>query len=119
MGPTGQLIVFSCLPVPRNESHAMAAPCRFCTLDHERILHQSTLAVAFGDSFPVSEGHCLVIPRRHIASFFDATEDEQREMMRLLGEARASINESHAPAGFNIGINDGAAAGQSIPHLHI
>jgi len=97
----------------------MTPSCRFCTLDHERILHQSALAVAFGDSFPVSAGHCLVIPRRHIASLFDATEDEQREMMRLLGAARTAINAAHAPAGFNIGINDGPAAGQSIPHLHI
>jgi diadenosine tetraphosphate (Ap4A) HIT family hydrolase len=93
--------------------------CLFCELGRERILHQSALAVVFADSFPVSAGHCLVVPRRHVASWFDATEDERREMIRLLDQARVSINEAHAPAGFNIGINDGPAAGQSIPHLHV
>ena len=93
--------------------------CLFCKLDRQRILHQSPLAVVCPDSFPVSAGHCLVIPRRHIASLFDATEDEQRDMLQLLGEARNGIQKAHAPAGFNIGINDGPAAGQSIPHLHI
>lgn len=98
---------------------AQRKACLFCELGRERILHQSALAVVFADSFPVSVGHCLVVPRRHVASWFEATEEEQREMIRLLGQARASISEVHAPAGFNIGINDGPAAGQSIPHLHV
>lgn len=93
--------------------------CLFCELGRERILHQSALAVVFADSFPVSTGHCLVVPRRHVTSWFEATEDERREMIGLLDQARVSIREVHAPAGFNIGINDGPAAGQSIPHLHI
>ena len=98
---------------------AQRESCLFCNLDRQRILHQSVLAVVCPDSFPVSAGHCLVIPRRHVASLFEATEDEEREMLRLLGEARVSINKTHAPAGFTIGINEGPAAGQSIPHLHI
>jgi diadenosine tetraphosphate (Ap4A) HIT family hydrolase len=107
--------------IDRNETPVMAQhkACLFCELGGERILHQSALAVVFADSFPVSVGHCLVVPRRHVASLFGTTEDEQREMLRLLSEARASIQKAHAPAGFNIGINDGPAAGQSIPHLHI
>jgi len=98
---------------------AQSETCLFCRLDRQRILHQSALAVVCPDSFPVSAGHCLVIPRRHIASLFEATEEEQREMLRLLNEARNSTQKAHAPDGFNIGINDGPAAGQSIPHLHI
>src|SRR5438552_7492833 len=108
-------------PIPRTRSPPMMQreSCLFCNLDRQRILHQSVLAVVCPDSFPVSAGHCLVIPRRHIASLFEATEDEQREMLRLLGGARVSLTKTHAPGGFTIGINDGPAAGQSIPHLHI
>ena len=85
-----------------NETPVMAQrkACLFCELGRERILHQSALAVVFADSFPVSIGHCLVVPRRHVASLFGTTEDEQREMLRLLSEARASIQKAHAPGRF-------------------
>ena len=66
------------------------------------------------DAFPVSEGHCLIIPRRHVGSWFDTTEKERRDMIRLLDEARDFVRQLHDPAGFNIGINDGTAAGQTV-----
>lgn len=91
----------------------------FCTLPRERILAESDLAVCVLDAFPVSLGHSLVIPKRHVASFFDVTEVERHALLSLLDEARIMLNHQHAPDGFNIGINDGVAAGQTVLHLHI
>jgi diadenosine tetraphosphate (Ap4A) HIT family hydrolase len=97
----------------------MGASCPFCTFNASRVLDQSALAVTLTDGFPVSPGHCLVVPRRHIASWFDATECERAEMLALLDAARLLVQQAHRPDGFNIGINDGKAAGQTVPHLHV
>lgn len=94
-------------------------PCPFCNAAATRILHASPLALALADSYPVNPGHALIVPRRHVASWFDASDDERREMLAMLDQARASITRSRDPGGFTIGINDGAAAGQTVPHLHI
>ena len=94
-------------------------PCPFCNAAPSRVLHASPLALALTDSYPVSPGHALIVPRRHVASFFDVTDDERREMLGLLDLARATIRRLHDPGGFNIGINDGPAAGQTVPHLYI
>jgi len=67
----------------------------------------------------VSPGHTLIIPRRHIASFFEVTEEEQTDLMALLLQARVDLDQALRPAGYNVGINDGPAAGQTVPHLHI
>lgn len=71
------------------------------------------------DAFPVSPGHSLVIPKRHIGSYFETTEAERRDMQALLEAAKTGIESELLPQGFNIGINDGAAAGQTVPHLHM
>jgi diadenosine tetraphosphate (Ap4A) HIT family hydrolase len=97
----------------------MSEHCPFCQIDRARILSASALAVAIADAFPLNPGHCLVIPRRHVGSWFDTTDEERREMLARLDEARAGIQRSHDPAGFNIGINDGVAAGQTVSHLHV
>jgi diadenosine tetraphosphate (Ap4A) HIT family hydrolase len=76
-------------------------------------------AVAIRDGFPVSEGHTLIIPKRHIGSLFEATAEEQAALFDLLGFARQQLLEELKPDGFNIGINDGSAAGQTVMHLHI
>lgn len=76
-------------------------------------------ATAIYDGFPVSPGHCLIIPKRHIASFFEATKEEQSALLNLLAEMQDVLVKERNPDGFNIGINDGAAAGQTIMHLHI
>ena len=94
-------------------------PCSFCTLPRERLVFESELAFVIRDGFPVSPGHTLVIPRRHVGSFFEITPDEQAAMLKLLNLARIEIGQQFKPEGFNIGINDGAAAGQTIAHLHI
>ena len=94
-------------------------PCPFCNAAPSRVLHATPLALALTDSYPVNPGHALIVPRRHVASWFDVDADERREMLALLDEARAAIGRTHHPGGFNIGINDGAAAGQTVPHVHI
>ncbi|WP_436037681.1 HIT family protein [Variovorax paradoxus] len=71
------------------------------------------------DGFPVSPGHSLVIPKRHIGSFFETSPQERAALLELLDQAQAAAATEFHPDGFNIGINDGAAAGQTVPHLHI
>jgi diadenosine tetraphosphate (Ap4A) HIT family hydrolase len=93
--------------------------CPFCTLPRERILGENDHALWIRDGFPVSPGHSLVIPRRHTGSFFDTSNAERNALLALLDEAKAAAAAEFAPAGFNIGINDGPAAGQTVPHLHI
>ncbi len=93
--------------------------CPFCTLPPERIRLGSARAFVIDDGFPVSPGHALIIPRRHVASLFELDHDEQRELHALLTRARSRLLKERRPDGFNIGINDGVAAGQTVMHLHI
>ena len=71
------------------------------------------------DGFPVSPGHALLVPRRHVATWFDATDDERAELLAGIEHAREAIERRHGPAGFNVGMNLGEAAGQTVPHLHV
>ncbi len=75
--------------------------------------------VGIWDGYPVSPGHALLIPRRHIATWFDATRKEQQGLMAAVDAAKAAIEKQHRPDGYNIGINSGVAAGQTIHHLHV
>jgi diadenosine tetraphosphate (Ap4A) HIT family hydrolase len=93
--------------------------CLFCAIAPEEILIARPLAVARRDLFPVSRGHTLIIPRRQVCSFFETTAEERREMMELIDEAKAALDREHRPDAYNIGINDGVAAGQTVMHLHI
>lgn len=93
--------------------------CPFCNLDKSRVILANDHAIAFHDGFPVTPGHTLIVPKRHIASFFEATRDEQTALLDLLAEMRQLLLAELSPDGFNIGINDGAAAGQTVMHLHI
>ncbi len=85
----------------------MKKPCLFCAIPPEQILIDGPIAVAARDSYPVSKGHTLIIPRRHVASFFETTEEERRAMMKLLDEMKAMLDREHKPDGYNIGINNG------------
>jgi diadenosine tetraphosphate (Ap4A) HIT family hydrolase len=91
--------------------------CPFC--GDPRIILENELAVVHYDSYPVSEGHCLVTPRRHVAEYFQATAAEKAAIWELVDELKPLIDRDFSPDGYNIGVNIGAAAGQSIPHLHI
>jgi diadenosine tetraphosphate (Ap4A) HIT family hydrolase len=94
-------------------------PCPFCNLDANRILAEDELTVVYRDGFPVSLGHAVIIPRRHFATLFEATEAEQAALLKALAQAKTTIDHHHQPDGYNIGINHGAAGGQTVPHLHI
>lgn len=93
--------------------------CPFCALNPASITIENTHAVVILDGFPVSPGHTLIVPKRHIASLFEASEDERSALFSLLADARQLLIEERMPDGFNIGINDGIAAGQTVMHLHI
>ena len=97
----------------------MQKSCPFCFPSTERIFHVGDLVLGLWDGFPVSPGHALLITRRHISTWFEATAEEQQELLAATEIAKRAIEAEHAPDGFNIGINVGAAAGQTIPHLHI
>jgi diadenosine tetraphosphate (Ap4A) HIT family hydrolase len=97
----------------------MSAPCPFCALPASRIVLAHDLAVVIRDVFPVWSGHTLIIPRRHIGSFFDVTDDERKGMLQLLDAAKVGLDDEFHPDGYNVGINDGQAAGQTVLHLHI
>jgi diadenosine tetraphosphate (Ap4A) HIT family hydrolase len=93
--------------------------CVFCSLPPDRIIDSNDLAVVIRDGFPISSGHTLIIPKRHVGSFFEISSEERNAMLALLDKAAALLKEELAPPGFNIGINDGPAAGQTVPHLHM
>jgi diadenosine tetraphosphate (Ap4A) HIT family hydrolase len=97
----------------------MSADCLFCKLPPERIWMATKHALAFNDNYPISEGHTLVIPIRHFASIYDLSEEEQTNLWALAGRVRHTLVEKLHPDGFNIGVNDGTAAGQTIAHAHI
>ena len=93
-------------------------PCLFCK-DPRGVSLERELAYSARDSYAVSPGHTLVIPKRHVASFFDLTPEEIHACMDLITEERTRLDEEFKPDGYNIGVNVGPAAGQSIFHVHI
>jgi len=93
-------------------------PCLFCT-DAKGVSLQNELAYSARDSYAVSPGHSVVIPRRHVADFFDLTPEEIAACMALIQAEKKLIDAEFKPDGYNIGVNVGQAAGQSIYHVHI
>jgi diadenosine tetraphosphate (Ap4A) HIT family hydrolase len=93
--------------------------CIFCDWSSREILVEDEHAVAFFDAFPVNPGHVLIVPKKHVADYFDLEPALQQACMKLLNQAKVLIQERYNPDGFNIGINAGAAAGQTIFHVHL
>jgi len=93
--------------------------CPFCSLPQSRVIDSSPLGLVIRDAFPISPGHTLIIPKRHVGSFFDLEADERAELLALLCQAKVVADKEFSPQAYNIGINDGAAAGQTVPHLHL
>jgi diadenosine tetraphosphate (Ap4A) HIT family hydrolase len=93
--------------------------CYFCSLPEERISFETELTMIIRDGYPISEGHTLIIPKRHVASIFEATIEEQIDIFSSLDKAKKQLDENLNPDGYNIGINDGISAGQTVMHLHI
>ena len=96
-----------------------AGPCPFCPPRSDEILLERPLAFLQRDKRPLTKGHALIIPRRHVATFFETTPEERVAMLELLDEAKMILDREHRPDGYNVGINDGAAAGQTVMHVHV
>jgi diadenosine tetraphosphate (Ap4A) HIT family hydrolase len=97
----------------------MSPICPFCNKDAEKVWLEQDGAQALWDAFPVTEGHTLVIPKRHAVSLFDLSPEEQAALWRLVAEVRSQLLEKFQPAGFNVGLNDGRVAGQTVMHAHV
>ena len=94
--------------------------CIFCELEAERIISENELCVAIKDAFPVTEHHTLVIPKRHVSDYFELYQPERNAIDQMLHEQRQSIlGQDDKVTGFNIGINAGASAGQTVFHVHV
>jgi diadenosine tetraphosphate (Ap4A) HIT family hydrolase len=94
-----------------------AIDCELCS--RPDVLLENELAYVRHDSNALGRGHVLVIPKRHVASFFDMTAEEQAAVLALLTGIQKSIQKQHSPDGYNIGVNVGKAAGQSRMHVHL
>lgn len=91
--------------------------CPFC--HPVGVLIGNDLAYVKLDKFPVNPGHLLIIPRRHVADFFLTTEEERAAMLSLLDKAKLYLDGKHTPAGYNVGVNVGEVAGQTVMHVHL
>ncbi|SMC62358.1 HIT family protein [Polynucleobacter kasalickyi] len=97
----------------------MTKECPFCKLPFDRIIASNEFGLVIRDGFPISPGHTLIIPKRHVGSFFEITQEERDALFQLLNKAKETIDTEFQADGFNIGINDGPSAGQTVPHLHM
>ncbi len=94
--------------------------CVFCALSKDRVVAENTLALAFRDAFPVTPLHTLVVPIRHAATWFDLGDPERRAITVLLDEVRKEIlAKDRTVEGFNVGMNSGEVAGQTVFHAHV
>jgi diadenosine tetraphosphate (Ap4A) HIT family hydrolase len=94
--------------------------CAFCErIAQGELVAENDLAVAFFDAYPLSPGHCLILPRRHEPDFLALTVAEQAAIWALMTLVRAQIEKSGTPDGYNIGVNAGESAGQTIGHAHL
>lgn len=92
--------------------------CIFCN-PHREVIAQSKHCLAYLDKFPVTKGHALVVPRRHVVTIWEMTDEEYTDAFFLARNVKEILNEQFHPDGFNIGVNCGEFAGQSVWHAHI
>jgi diadenosine tetraphosphate (Ap4A) HIT family hydrolase len=93
--------------------------CPFCNPSDNDVIVRNELCYARYDQYPVSKGHLLVIPFRHIANFFDTTKEEKNSLFELIEACKTILNEQYTPDGYNIGMNIGEVAGQTVMHCHV
>lgn len=94
--------------------------CPFCNIGSEReIIIESPMAYSIYDTFPISKGHSLIIPKRHCANYFELTSEEQSACWSMVNTVKQILMQKYNPDGFNVGINVNEEAGQTIPHVHI
>ena len=99
-------------PVPQPD-------CPFCNIPEECVLAESRHALAIRDRYPVSSGHTLVIPKAHAGTLFALSAEIQADIWRLVAKLREDLRSQFNPDGFNVGLNDGQAAGQTVQHTHV
>ena len=92
--------------------------CIFCDISISAKFKNEFISI-IEDSHPISPGHLLIITKRHIETFFKTTQDEKIALLKGIEQAKNLIEKKLSPDGYNIGINDGKAAGQTVTHLHI
>ena len=98
----------------------MTDQCIFCNKSKQKIIYSSDLFFVVRDSYPVTKHHTLIIPHRHVSSFFDLNDNEFNDLNKILKKQRQSLlNLDEKITGFNVGVNAGIDAGQSIMHCHI
>ena len=95
--------------------------CIFCScLDaNDEIIAENRYAFAVMDKFPVNEGHALLVPKRHFSNLFEASEEEIKAIYGLMHEVKEMLDIQYEPDGYNVGVNVGYQAGQTIMHLHV
>ena len=97
----------------------MLDTCPFCDPSQDRIWFDHSTGIVLWNAFPVSQGHALVVAKQHVASLYDLPMEAQTAMWQLVVDVRSRLQEEHQPDGFNIGLNDGVASGQTVMHAHI
>lgn len=93
--------------------------CIFCDINKEKIIYETSHWFAIFDEYPVNQGHALLIPKRHVESVFELNEEEKQTLVDSIKDIESLLIRFFNIDGFNIGINQGKAAGQTINHLHI
>ena len=97
----------------------MPVACPFCNFSETRVFLRAPGVVGLWDAYPVSPGHALLVPLRHVSNWFEATPADRTGLVEAIDQAKTHIDTLYSPHGYNIGINCGAAAGQTIFHLHV
>lgn len=93
--------------------------CIFCKRDDKTIMFEDNNVYCIYDNYPVNPGHSLIITKRHVSNYFELTLDEKASIDQAITYLKSRLDETYHPDGYNIGINNGAAAGQTIMHLHV
>jgi diadenosine tetraphosphate (Ap4A) HIT family hydrolase len=94
-------------------------PCPFCDRQSLQIILENRNAIAFYDKYPVQRGHLLIVPKRHAATYFDATDEEIMAIHELVKKGKELLDHEYSPDGYNIGVNVGEYGGQTVMHLHV
>lgn len=93
--------------------------CPYCDYDEYDVIAQNEYSMVIPEPHSLSKGHCVIIPLRHVSSFFEVTDKERKAMMSLLEQARNELKIRYQPTGFHIGFNDGEVFHEKVDHLHI
>lgn len=93
--------------------------CPFCVIEAARVRYDDGRMIVIRDGYPITPGHSLIIPKRHVGSWFGLSEEELVPMHDAIRWARDDVEAEFGPDGYNLGVNDGAAAGQTVAHLHV